>query len=235
MIERKLKQPATGQPKPSLTRHKELPPEERAKVMEILRGHTYEQAQPLVKEATGTHCLKGVLWRFFTWQAKEDARKASEDMAAQVDRFIRERHSDWPEEKLREAARTFFILESMKNYDPMSFVNVERARIQGENAQLQERRLDFEWEKLGAKMRVRSLECGMRSGGGGEYPTTDAKRDGDPSSSAVSPHPVPHPRGEGSALANFRNFRAITTQTSSGAGRGFYRADPTSREMTNDE
>jgi hypothetical protein len=148
MLEYKLRQPSPGQTKPPLTRLKELPAVKRAEVMAILRARTYDQARPAVEALVGFGCSTGALCRFFSWQAKQDEARASEDMVGQVTRFIREHRSDWTEDKVREVASTFFMMHAMKNRDSRDFVRVARLGLQGEHNQLDERKLDFNLEKL---------------------------------------------------------------------------------------
>ena len=76
--------------------------------------------------------------------------RAAEDMAAQVGRFIREHRTDWSEEKVREVAGTFFIMHALKNKDAGEFVRVARVGLQDGHKQLEERKLNFQWEKLKA-------------------------------------------------------------------------------------
>ena len=150
MREQKFRQPSPGKPKPALTRLKELPAEQRARVMEILRANTYKQARPIVEAFAGFACATNPLCQFFSWQAKQDELRASEDMAAQVGRFIREHRTDWSEEKVPEVAGTFFIMQAINNKDVGEFVRVARVGLQDGQKQLNERRLNFRLGKLKA-------------------------------------------------------------------------------------
>src|SRR5689334_8614665 len=100
LLTRKIKQPAPGQPKPPLTRLKELPVAERTRVNEILRAHTYEQAQPLIQQLLGCGCSRSVLNRFFQWQQIEEAMEISEDTLTQAVAFLQASYPDWTEEKM---------------------------------------------------------------------------------------------------------------------------------------
>jgi len=147
MLEHKLRQPAPGQPKPALTRLKELGAEERAAVMQILRENTYQHAQKIISARLGFECRKGTLFRFFSWQAKQDAIRQSEDMLAQAERFMQQQRPDWTEEQMRELAATFFIMHALENRDSGQFVKVARLGILEKHHHLESRKLDLHLEK----------------------------------------------------------------------------------------
>ncbi|HEY2081407.1 MAG TPA: hypothetical protein VGI88_01385 [Verrucomicrobiae bacterium] len=148
MMERKLRQPAPGQPKPALTQLKELDAEERSAVMDILRTNTYGHARELVAERVGFRCSKGALCRFFSWQAKQQAAQESQDILGQVERFMRQQHPEWTEEKLREMGNMFFVVQSMKDRDTKGFISLTRLGILDQHRQLESQKLDLYLKKF---------------------------------------------------------------------------------------
>ncbi len=148
MSQRKLNQPGTGQPKAPLTKLKELPPAERAKVMEILRSHTYRDAEPLVGELVGFACSMDVLCRFFSWQGAQEDMEISQGMLSQVAAFTREQLEGWPKEKIREEAASFFTLQTLAKRDVKGFASMARFYLQAERARIKEKKLELEQQKF---------------------------------------------------------------------------------------
>jgi hypothetical protein len=156
----KLRQPVAGQPKPPLTKLKELPSAERGKIMEMLRSHTYRDAEPMVSEAVGFTCTIDVLCRFFSWQGAQEDMVISSDMLRQVMSFTRAHHADWPEEKVREAAASFFTLHTMAKRDVKGFASMARLHLQTERCRIKERKLELEKLKFEESLR-RKLDAGL--------------------------------------------------------------------------
>ena len=144
MSQRKLKQPGTGQSKAPLTKLKELPSAERAKVMEILRARTYRDAEPLVGELVGFACSMDVLCRFFSWQGAQEDMEISKGVLSQVTTFMREQLTGWPEEKIREAAVSFFTLHALAKRDVKGFAHMARFYLQAEHCKIEEKKLALE-------------------------------------------------------------------------------------------
>ena len=145
---RKIKQPPPGEAKPSLTRLKELSPDVRAKLMGILRANTYVQARPLVEAEVGFDCPVEALGRFFRWQAKASEEEAADDIAGEVEKFLRERHPDWTDAKLEELGSMFFMMKAMGDDDARGFVRAAQVSLKREQRQVLGRRLGLEQEKL---------------------------------------------------------------------------------------
>jgi hypothetical protein len=148
MSERKLRQPAPGQPKPALTRLKELGPEERAAVMRILRANTYQAARKAVSVLVGFECGKGALSRFFCWEAKREAIRESKEISGQVHRFLREYRPEYTEEKVREVAGMYFMMRTLENLDSNEFVKLARVGILDKHHEIETQRLDLQMRKL---------------------------------------------------------------------------------------
>src|SRR6185437_10324080 len=144
MPQRKMKQTGTGQPKAPLTKLKELQPAERAKIMEILRTHTYCDAEPLVKKQVGFACSTDVLCRFFSWQGAREDLEISKGTLRQVTTFLREELPGWPEEKVNEAAASFFTLHTLATRDIKGFASMARFYVQAERCRIREKKLALE-------------------------------------------------------------------------------------------
>jgi hypothetical protein len=154
LLQRKLKQAPSGQTKQPLTLLKELPQIERARIMAILRDHTYEQAQPLVEPILGCPCSVDTLGRFFRWQGTQERLEASDETLGHVAEFIQERYPNWTEEKMRELASTFFTMQAMARGDTRAFASAARLALNSARNQLQERRLEFDKKKLDCKQKL---------------------------------------------------------------------------------
>lgn len=148
MSERKLRQTAPGEPKPALTRLKELGAAERATVMSILRTNRYEEARALLAERVGFECSKGALSRFFAWQAKQEAMREAQDIVGQAERFMQRERPEWTEEKVREVAGTFFMMRAMGNRDASEFLKFARLGVLEKHEELESRKLDFHRKKF---------------------------------------------------------------------------------------
>lgn len=120
---RKLRQPSKG-PKPALTRLKELPGEERAKLMGILRDNTYDKAAPLFENLLGFACSRDVLSKFFQWQGTQEDLENSNDFMAQFEEFTRKQNPDWSADKVRDHAIAFFLAQTAARQDRKGFVQI---------------------------------------------------------------------------------------------------------------
>ena len=144
MKQRKLNQPATGQPKAPLTKLKEFPPAERAKIMEILRTHTYHDAEPLVGKLAGFDCSTDVLCRFYSWQGTRQDLELSKGTLRQVATFLREEFPGWTEGKVNEAAASFFTFHAVAAQDVKGFASMARFYLQAERCRIREKKLALE-------------------------------------------------------------------------------------------
>ena len=129
-------------------------------MMEILRSHTYRDAEPLVAQAVGFACSVDVLCRFFSWQGAQEDLEISDDLLQQVGSFIREHFAAWPEEKIREAAASFFTFHTMNKRDVEGFASMARLRVQAERCRIRERKLELEQLKFEESMR-RKVDAGL--------------------------------------------------------------------------
>jgi hypothetical protein len=148
MPERKIKQPPAGEPKPPLTKLKELSRDERARVMGILRANTYVRARPLVEAAVGFSCPVEALGRFFRWQAQITQDEEVDDVAGEVERFLRERHPDWSEEKLEELGGMYFMMKALGDGDSREFLRAAKLGLDRDRGNTLGRRLNLEREKI---------------------------------------------------------------------------------------
>jgi len=139
-----MKQPGKGQPKAPMTKLKELPPAERSKVMEILCKHTYRDAEPLVSKLVGFDCSMDVLCRFYSWQGTRQDLELSKGTLRQVTSFLREEFPGWPEEKVNEAAASFFTLHAVATRDVKGFASMARFYLQTERCKIREKKLALE-------------------------------------------------------------------------------------------
>jgi hypothetical protein len=124
MKKRKLRQPSNGKAKPPLTRLKELPSAERAKLMEVLRANTYAQAEAQFESLVGFACSVGVLSQFFQWQSTQEDLETSNDLVEQFEEFCRKQNPDWSLEKVREMAMGFFIAHATAKKDLKGFAQI---------------------------------------------------------------------------------------------------------------
>jgi hypothetical protein len=148
MKTRKIKQ--SNGPKPPITRLKELPEDERAKLMAILRANTYEAAGPLVENVFGFACSRQVLSKFFQWQTTQEDLDQANDTMAQVEEFIARQNKDWTPEKVRNAAITFFTAQTTSNKDLDGFVTVANLDLNERKAKT---KAGFEREKIDLQKR----------------------------------------------------------------------------------
>src|SRR3954465_10919601 len=131
-MSRKNRQPTPGQPKPPLTKLKELPPTERDTVMDILHAKSYLEASPVVGELVGFPCSPKVLLRFYHWQETQDSLENSDDLLEQITAFEKESHPDWPPEKARVMATSFFLRHTMQKKDLKAFASMAWLSSQNE-------------------------------------------------------------------------------------------------------
>jgi len=151
-MQRKLRQPSPGEPKPPLTKLKELSAEERGKVMNILHANTYEQAQPLVEQLVGFHSSIDTLRRFFAWHQTDHAMELTDEAIGQIDNFLRERYPGWSEEKMRETASAFFTIHTMAQRDTRGFACVARLGLESTRDRILADKLKFEKAKTARKL-----------------------------------------------------------------------------------
>lgn len=118
---RKIRQPSDGEEKPPMTRLKELPAEERAKLMHVLRENTYRKAIPLIENLVGFYCSLDVLSKFFTWQDKQEDLEKSNDFIEQYEEFTQRQHPEWSPERIRDDATAFFMASATANKDLKGF------------------------------------------------------------------------------------------------------------------
>jgi DNA-binding sugar fermentation-stimulating protein len=130
-----------------------LAPEECAKVMEILRSHTYREAAPLVTEAVGFACSVDVLCRFFSWQGAREDMEISTDVLKQVISFASKHRACWPDEKIRETVAGFFTMHALANRDLKGFANVTRLYVQTEQCRIKRKKLALDKLKFKESLR----------------------------------------------------------------------------------
>lgn len=145
MSTRKLRQPGPGQKKPALTRLKELPAEDRARLMAVLRENTYTQAAPLCEQLVGFPCSLDVLSKFWQWQGTQEDLETSNDWLDQFEQFTRSQNPDWSADKVREQAIAFFLAQTAGKKDLKGFVQIaqidQNERSGRIKAQLDERKV----------------------------------------------------------------------------------------------
>jgi hypothetical protein len=161
-MNRKLRQPSPGEPKPPLTKLKELPVTQRDSLMDILRDRTYGEASPLVSELVGFPCSAKVLSKFFPWQQSQESLEGAEDLLDQIVAFEKQRHPDWPVEKARALATTFFMRHAMEKRDLKEFATAARLSLQNEEAERNAGRLELQQLKLEESQRTK-LEVGLKA------------------------------------------------------------------------
>jgi hypothetical protein len=116
-MKRKIKQTAQTIVKPPLTRLKELSPENRVKVIEILDSHTYMEAMSLIEELVGIPCSINVLWKFRDWLTTEKQLTDDTDQVEQIETFLRQRKGNWSVERIQETAISFLMLRALAKGD----------------------------------------------------------------------------------------------------------------------
>jgi hypothetical protein len=154
MSKRKINQPPPGQSKPALTKLKELPSADRAKLMEVLRANTYAQAVPLVENLFGFACSADVLFRFFRWQSTQESLENANDLVATFEEFARKQNPDWSPDKVRETAISFFLAHTAQTKDVDSFVSVAHLDLSERSAKT---KAGFEREKIDIQKRKVAL------------------------------------------------------------------------------
>jgi hypothetical protein len=155
MKQRKLRQVSEG-PKPALTRLKELPAEDRAKLMLVLRENTYDKAEPVFENTVGFHCSRQVLSKFFAWQGSQEELENSNDLIAQYEEFCRKQNPDWKPERVRDNAIAFFMMQTTGNKDREGFVEIASLDLKERQART---KASFEERKISlSERKVRLLE-----------------------------------------------------------------------------
>jgi hypothetical protein len=153
MNRRKLKQTGRSRVKPAFTRLKELTPEKRLAVMEIVESHTYKEALPLVEELVGFACSINVLCKFRSWQATEQELARNTDLLEQIERYLRRRDGDWSVERIQDAAMSFLMLQALSKGDVKGFATITRLPARLEQVRLKVQRLDLDREKFAESQR----------------------------------------------------------------------------------
>ncbi len=148
MSNQKIRQPRDGSPKPPATLLKELPLEQRAKIMEILATHTYKDAEPLVQNLVGFHCSSDVLCRFRKWQETLQDMELSHDRIRQIAEFQDGPLHDLPPEKLRELSATFYAMTFLARDDIKGFARASQIALQNERERLRDHRLQLDQQKF---------------------------------------------------------------------------------------
>jgi hypothetical protein len=161
MSDRKLNQTGIGQEKPPLLKLKESSPDQRARVMEILRGHTYRDAERLVEEMVGFACSTAALFQFFHWQAVQEAKTATRDKLQEVATFL-DQHKEWPEEKIMATAVVYFVMEAVKSADVKGFGLAARLAAQERCRRMRQEKMEFEKLKYEQVTRKRLEVHGQR-------------------------------------------------------------------------
>jgi hypothetical protein len=160
MNDRKLRQPAAGDPKPPATRLKELPVELQAKVMDLLAKNSYQDAEPLVTSLVGFACSTDVLFRFRKWHEAKQEINLGEERYQQIKEFLQKEMPKASPEKLRELGVMFRTLTALGNGDGKEFVNVSRMQLQSEREHIRARKLDLEERKFQEAYRQK-LDAGL--------------------------------------------------------------------------
>jgi hypothetical protein len=164
-MNRKIKQTAQTSVKPTLTRLKELSPENRLAVIEILDTHTYMEAMPMVQQLVGVPCSINLLWKFRTWLATEQALTDDTDLVEQIETFLRQRNGNWSVERIQEAAISFLMLRALSRGDVKAIATITRLPVQLEQVRLKRARLDLDRDKFAESLRTR-LAAGLDASGG---------------------------------------------------------------------
>lgn len=162
MSNRKTRQSAKGKSKPGLTKLKELPSADRAKLMEILRAHTIKDSAPLVEKVFGFAYSEEQLSRFYRWQVVQEDLEQANDTMAQVEEFIARQNKDWTPEKVRNAAITFFTAQTTSNKDLEGFVSVTKLVLDREKGEREDRKLTLERERFEIESAEKMLSEALR-------------------------------------------------------------------------
>lgn len=153
MKNRKLKQVNSG-PKPPLTRLKELPAEDRSKLLTVLGENTYDKAIPLVENLVGFACSRNVLSKFWQWQSAQESLENANDLVETFEAFCRKQNPDWSADKVRETSIAFFLAHTAQQRDVDSFVNVAHLDLSERTAKT---KAGFEREKIDIQKRKVAL------------------------------------------------------------------------------
>jgi hypothetical protein len=153
MNNRKIKQTGRSKAKPAFTRLKELSPEKRLAVMEILESHTYKEALPLVEELVGFECSINLLCKFRSWQATELELARNTDLLEQIEKYLRQRKGDWSLERIQDAAISFLMLQALSKGDVKAFATITRLPGRLEQVRLKAERLELDREKFAESQR----------------------------------------------------------------------------------
>jgi hypothetical protein len=160
MSDRKIRQPAAGDPKPPATRLKELSVELQAKVMDLLANNSYQDAESPVTGLVGFACSKDVLFRFRKWHEAREEMKLGDERCRLIKEFLQKEMPGASPEKLRELGVMFRTLVALGNGDGKEFVNVSRMQIQSEREQVRAKKLDLEERKFLESYRQK-LDAGL--------------------------------------------------------------------------
>lgn len=147
MKQRKLRQVRQG-PKPALTRLKELPSEERVKLMEILRANIYEKAEPLAEKLVGFRCSSQVLSKFYSWQVAQEELEDANDLVSSYEEFCRRQNPEWSQEKVRESAIAVFMASTAAKRDLEGFATIAKLDLDQKKEARSDRQLNLEREKF---------------------------------------------------------------------------------------
>lgn len=139
-----------------MTQLKELPEEERARLMEVLRQNTYDKAEPLFENLVGFHCSRQVLSKFFAWQSSQEELENSNDLVAQYEEFCRKQNPDWSPERVRDNAIAFFLMQTAGSKDRKGFVQIANLDLKERTART---KATFEERKISiSERKVKLLE-----------------------------------------------------------------------------
>ncbi|HXS68903.1 MAG TPA: hypothetical protein VN761_08670 [Candidatus Polarisedimenticolia bacterium] len=141
MNTRKMRQTNEDEPKPTLTRLKELPPETHSRIMEILETHTYKDAQPLVAGLAGFECTTNALFKFRQWRQMEEALDHDTELLENVEAYLKNREGKWSPERIQKSALGFLMLQALGKRDAKAFSSVTRLWMRREQLELKEKKL----------------------------------------------------------------------------------------------
>jgi len=141
MSKRKIIQPPANHPKPPATLLKELPPGQRAKIMEILDTHTYKDAEPLVQNLVGFHCTTDVLCRFRKWQETLQEMDLAHDRLRQIAEFQKGPLRNLPPDELRDLGAALYTLTCLARDDSKGFTRASQVAMQNERERIRAKRL----------------------------------------------------------------------------------------------
>lgn len=159
-MHRKIKQTAQNIPKPPLTRLKELPPEDRHAVVEILGTHTYKDALSLIEQRVGVFCSINTLWKFRDWLITEKMLTDDTDLVEQIETFLRQRNGDWSVQRIQEAAISFLMLRALSKSNVKEIATLAELPVRLEQVRLKRARLELDRDKFAESLRT-NLPSGL--------------------------------------------------------------------------